>query len=335
MIAASLLWAPPSLGPRVKRAALFCAAAAPGVLIVAWLQWVMLGSPVRSGYGPLASLFSWTHIGTNLGRYAGWFVATHTGLPLAGFAALFLHGAPALAREPRTDVSRWRLRVLASVAAATLGCYLPYLPFTAWWYLRFLLPAIPLVLVLFSVVLTAILERVPVALRVPALLPLVVALLAFQLHAARDGAVFQLAQLERRFPVAGTFVATGLPPAAVVITMQESGAVRFYSGRSVVVWDRLRGEWLDRAITFLRGQGRPPYLLIESVEEDAFRARFTGASEFGALDWPPAVQIGRLVRLYDPNDRASYRAGAAIPTARIPISAGWNLTARTSHLRRN
>jgi len=320
VIAASLLWAPRPLGRPVARAALFCAAALPGAAVVGWLQWVMLGSPLQSGYGSLALLFSWTHIATNLGRYAGWFLATQTALPLAGFAALFLRGAPALAREPRTLVARWRLRVLAAVAAATLGCYLPYLSFTAWWYLRFLLPAIPLVIVLFAVVLIAILERVPVALRVPALVPLVVALLAFQLYAARTGAVFQLAQLERRFPVAGTFVATTLPPAAVVITLQQSGAVRFYSGRSVLLWPPLRRDWLDRAITFLNRQERPPYLLIESAEEDAFRRRFAGVSEFGALDWPPAAQIGHHVRLYDPSDRSRYRAGATIPIARIPLS---------------
>jgi hypothetical protein len=320
VIAASLLWAPRPLGRPIKRAALFCAAAAPGAAAVGLLQWVMLGSPLRSGYGSIALLFSWTRIATNLSDYASWFLATQTALPLAGFAALFLRGAPAVAREPLAIVSRWRLRVLAAVAAVTLGCYLPYLSFTSWWYLRFLLPAIPLVIALFAVVLIAILERVPVALRVPALFPFVMGLLALQLNAARTGAVFQLVQIERRFPVAGTFVATALPPAAVVITLQQSGAVRFYSGRSVLMWQPLRRDWLGRAITFLYGQERPPYLLIESSEEDAFRRRFAGASEFGALDWPPAAQIGPLVRLYDPRDRARYRAGETIPIARIPLS---------------
>jgi hypothetical protein len=127
-----------------------------------------------------------------------------------------------------------------------------------------------------------------------------------------------LAGLEQRFPATGRYLDSVLPPAAVVLTVQQSGAVGYYSGRSVVLWDSLDPAWLDKAVQYLSERGRPPFLLLESVEEERFRTRFA-ASNLGQLDWPPTAQIGAFVRLFDPADRGRYHAGAPITTTRVPV----------------
>ena len=130
---------------------------------------------------------------------------------------------------------------------------------------------------------------------------------------AVDRNAFRLQRLEARFERAGVFVGARLPPNALVITSWHSGSVRFYGGRKTMVWDALDPAWLDRALDYLRARGYEPYLLFERWEEEGFRRRFSG-SALGALDWPPAAEIGAQVRIYRPDDQERYRQGIAPPT---------------------
>ena len=108
-----------------------------------------------------------------------------------------------------------------------------------------------------------------------------------------------------------------MPANAVLITVWQSGSVRFHAGREIVMWDSLDPAWLDRAITWLRSQGVEPYFLFERREEPEFRARFRGQSELGALDWPPRFDLGRQVRIYDPADRDRYLSGDTYSTENV------------------
>ena len=117
---------------------------------------------------------------------------------------------------------------------------------------------------------------------------------------ARARSVFDLHRLEARYERAGSYVASHLPPNALVITSWESGSVRFYGNRRTLVWDALDPAWLDRAIAYTRMRGFEPYLLFERWEEKIFRQRFAGSAT-GALDWPPAAEIAGQVRIYRPD----------------------------------
>ena len=102
----------------------------------------LYGSPVRTGYGQSGNLFSLSVIPTNAARYLGWLVETHTPFPLLAFAAPFV-----VAREKRKDA--W---LAIGLIVATCFIYFIYTPFDDWSYLRFLLPAIALMVVLASAV---------------------------------------------------------------------------------------------------------------------------------------------------------------------------------------
>ena len=145
----------------------------------------------------------------------------------------------------------------------------------------------------------------------------VAALAAFFVYTAAARGVFGLWQFERRFRDAGEYVAARLPEQAVVLTIWESGSVRYYGKRLTILPDQIDPAWLDRVLAFLDEIGRPPYLLIEVAEEPAFKQRFQASSRFGGLDWPPMAQIGREVRIFNPADRARYLAGEQIATERV------------------
>ena len=178
--------------------------------------------------------------------------------------------------------------LLLAFAAVVIAIYLLYSPFPEWWYLRFLIPAIVALLILASAV-----ERAPAVegqhgrpdsdRRRGA---------RHHRHARRrrsrrrsscsawKGAIARAAELVR----------DRLPANAVLITVWQSGSMRFHAGREIVMWDSLDPAWLDRAITWLRSQGQQPYLLFERREEPEFRARFRDQSEIGASRLAAAIR---------------------------------------------
>lgn len=285
----------------------FGAGVAPFVIVVALLQNAMYGSPFRSGYGDLGSLFKLEHIWPNLQRYPAWLLQTETPIVLLALVAPWLMPDP---------VARRRAFWLSGFAAAVFACYIAYDVFDAWWYLRFVLPAYPALLVLTASALTALLRRAGPAWHSAS--PGAVALLSvFLVHIAADRDAFGLWEFERRFRLAGEYVSTRLPQNALIVTAQESGSIRFYSGRPTLAWRELPADGLDRALAFVRAHGHHPYLLIETGEQAEFVQRFEAASQIGQLGWPPGVDINHMLRIYDPDDYAKYLAGTPIRTDRI------------------
>ena len=288
----------------------FAAGVLPFVILVAILQDAMYGSPLRSGYGDLAFLFKLEHVWPNLQRYPVWLLQTETPVVLLAFVAPWLTSDAA---------ERRRAIWLLAFVLAVFACYIPYEVFDAWWYLRFVLPAYPALLVLTAAGATALLTRRGILWRSAGLVA-VVALAVFLVHAAIERHAFGIREFERRFRLAGEYVASKLPDNALIITAQESGSVRFYSGRSTLIWRALPPGALDEALTFVRARGYRPFFLIESGEQPEFVQQFEGKSALGGLGWPPLADINHMLRIYDPDDYARYRAGNAIRTDRIWIT---------------
>src|SRR6266550_7673649 len=87
---------------------------------------------------------------------------------------------------------------------------------------------------------------------------------------ARERFAFQMRALEQRYRSAGIVARDRLPQNAVLLTVWDSGAIRFHGGKEAVVWEGLDPAWLDRALAWLAANGHPPYILLESWEEPKF-----------------------------------------------------------------
>ena len=298
VIPVALLW------PARRAAVAVAAGALTGVLAVALLQWAVYGSPMRSGYGDLSQLFSLGYVRTNLINYPAWLAYTHTPVLAVGLAAPFVarRGAPAWA--------------LAAFALGVLAAYLPYVPFSDWWYTRFMLPGLPALIVLLVIVLERAAALLPRRAAVAAVFAVALALAGYWLHRAEDVSVFRLKALEQKYVELGR-LAVRLPPNALVIAAQPTGSVRYYARKPTLSWDAIEPEWLDRVIAEGRRRGLRPYLAIESWEMDAFRTRFKDRSAAADLDWPPVATLGNVIYVYDPADRDRYLAGERIPTEHI------------------
>lgn len=277
----------------------------PGVAAVAWLQMAIYGSPLRSGYGDLGQLFSLDNVAANLVRYSSWLATAHSPVLALGLAA------------PLVVRSRTTAWLLLAFALGLLAMYLPYVQFTDWWYTRFLLPALPVLIVMMTSVAWAALGRLPRGIGAGVLLGLALLLGGLWEHRAGELDVFRLKALERKYVELGRYATTRLPPDAIVLAAQPTGSIRFYANLPTLSWDAIAPEWLDRVLDDLRARGLTPYFAIESWEADAFRARFRGHSPLGDLDWPPRADIGRVIFVYGAGDRASYLAGEQVRSDRI------------------
>jgi hypothetical protein len=290
---------------RWRDALWFCAGGAPGALALAAIQQALYGSPFRSGYGSASDLFSLASVAPNLARYAQWTLSTETPIVLLSLGALWLPGR------------RWAASTLLAISACVSASYLPYVVFDDWSYLRFLLPAVAVLLVCGASAAAAFAARLPRRWPLVTVALLAVALGAWRVRTAHTRYVFALHASEAKFRVAGEYITRTLPRSAVVLTVWHGGSVRYYGQRLTVAWDGFPPEDLDRTIAFLAARGRAPYLLLETSEEARFRERFRSTSVLSALDWPPVAIVGREVRLYRLADRRAYFEGRDITTTHV------------------
>jgi Dolichyl-phosphate-mannose-protein mannosyltransferase len=266
----------------------------PGVLSVAAIHTALYGSPFESGYGSAADLYSLRNFPTNAGRYLTWFVASETPFICVALAAPFLGW--------RSGQTHWRPGFAGSVAAVTWLCYLFYQPFDDWWYLRFLLTSFPCLLALAAVPLARLLKAATVEWRMPLAVAVLTPILMWRIDYAIRARSFDSWKLERRYADTGRMVVNRLETNAVLISWQQSGSLRYYSGRLTLRWDWLEPAWLDRSIEILEQRGLKPYFVLEEMEEADFRKRFASTGRLGRLDWPALVELtsAPIVRIYDP-----------------------------------
>lgn len=276
-----------ALHPTVRTWIAFGLGGVPGALFLAGYNRALYGSFFASGYGDVSSLFALRHVPVTLTHYAKWVPAVAT--PLV-FAALAL---------PWLKLS-WRMKgLLLTWAGLPLGFYAFYeCTFDAWWYLRFILPALPalglaaaLVLQRFnypswflaSRLLPDSAEPAEVArghiLRLPVAALLFVAAIWWMLDWGRTLRVTQVELDERTYALTARWIAEELPADAVLVGLQVSGNALYYCNRPVLDQNFFTPENYARLNTWLAAQGRPLYAVLHDYEESTLRRNLPGRWE--------------------------------------------------------
>ena len=299
-----------------RRAALwFAAIASSGAIAVAAINARLYGSPIRTGYD-LTDGFALSYVWPNLQRYVGWLVSAETPLALAGLLCLAIPS-----RAIWTTPAAQRARPLFLWCAVVVWIvYLLYVPWDAWWYLRFLLPTWPMTAI-GTASLVATLKgshyetsstwRRPVMVAVVALIGLLGVAQAIRretLNAARG---------EAKYVEVARVVESLAGPDDVIISAQHSGSIRYYAGRLTLRWDVGDVAWLDRTVAWLAANGHHPYFVLEPQEIAELRARYGPSNSVARLDWTPMVVFrGGAVAMYDALRREKGGAPVAQPELR-------------------
>jgi len=267
-------------------------------------------SPLTSGYGTTSDLYSLHFFWTNVRQFAAWMADVET--PVVALAVLFFMAPGGM---PSSKAAFPRLLLGGSLLVVLLS-YLFYQPFDVWWYLRFLLPMWPVMMLLTAAALETICRRwlrpaYPFAVAAAA------ALLAWHgVRVAVDRSAFDLGLSERRYVDVARFIASHTEPDAVILSVQHSGSLRLYADRLTLRYDALDPLWLDRVIAHLQSIGRRPYYVLDGGEVDAFKQRFGAANRSGTLDWPAMATLRNTIVVYDPSDRRPGASPLAIASTR-------------------
>lgn len=274
-----LLCARPAFGSErqwMLRMAAFAAPVSLAAVFIAWLFNDLYGSPLRSGYGATGDLYSRESVFPNAGLYAQWILSSH-----GPFVFLFPLSVLAAVHKGHA----WRERAaLTMFVVLVFASYLFYFPFDAWWYIRFLLPAIPVMFVLSADAVWVSASRRESTRRL-ALVLFTTFCAGYGLRESFErGEVLRVGRDQAKYAVVGTWVKEHLPPNAVVYSMQHSGNVRFYANRLTLRWDLIDAAWLDRSIAFMIEEGYEPYLLLDEWELPQFRQQFANQQAVRAAD---------------------------------------------------
>ncbi len=240
---------------RLRPLALAAAGALPfGAALFLW-QRALYGSALRTGYGGFAGVLEWRNLSTQLPLYSWWLAVQLT--PLVFPCALFI------AFDRR--IERFRRALLLSWFFVFFAFYCFYGPYDAWWYTRFLLPAIPSLIIAFLLLLRDLRPQ-----RVVATL-LVIGIVIVGSKEARLRHALDVGHDESTFPEVIRWSEQRLPPDAIVLAGLFSGAFLYYSGRFTVRYDQLDNDQFQLLRAYAGVAGLHWYALLPDWERDEMR----------------------------------------------------------------
>jgi hypothetical protein len=247
-----------ALGTAPRRWILFLVGGLPGAVFFFAHSLAAYGSLAATGYGDASEAFGLRYVPGTLVHYALWIPALFT--PVAVLVA----GLPWL----RSVAARTRWLLLSWILAFA-AFYCAYkCTHETWWYLRFLLPAVPAVVVGALLVLRALFTGVA-AQRAPAAAAAAIALLIawsggfnHSLHPLEVG------NTEHRYEDLADWMERNVPHDAVCLTMQASGALFYYTQFTFIRWDVIDRGNVGRIESAVRESRRPLYAVLFPFEYD-------------------------------------------------------------------
>lgn len=284
---------------RLRDVVLFYAGVAPGVIFIGALFTYFFGSPFVSGYGRFADSLDRSNVWPNMRLYFHWAMGVQRTFTIAGLIGLVGSVAPFL--WPKGNAQR-AVAIAALMVVGVTAEYVAYIVFDSWAFLRFFLPAWPLLAVGAAGVFAALIDRGPFALKF-AVIAGVIAVGASGVRMARDREAFNLWHGNRRYTAAAAILHDISRDNSVVFCMEQSGALRYYSGRMPLRYDEMPPDWLDRSIDWLAASGVHSYAVLDAWELEPFRERFKDQRAVHGLDTPivlyQAYRQGAIVYFYD------------------------------------
>lgn len=235
------------------------------------------GDPFSTGYGDVGWLFAAENFVPRLRHYGYWLGALLTPLVFP----LGLLGAASRRADPfaRAALLVW--------FASFFAFYCFYQPYDTWWMTRFLLPAIPPLILLALILWREMAARAPVH-ALPAGMLVVAVILTVAVWQVRDKGALRVGEGERSYLAGIEGIDRIVPRKAVIVGMQMSGSLFYYRGRTMLRYDFVSRDQFElvRAHAFLAG--RPVWAAVMDFEVPELRRRLPGR-------WERSGQIGSVL----------------------------------------
>ena len=237
-----------------------------GLLLVYNSQ--VYGSALSTGYhADVARDFAVGFFRRRFDHYTAWLRRTYTPLiPIGWLVGVLVVPVP---RRHRLLLAIW--------FAAYLSFFCFYRHFDLWWYLRFLLPGMPALIIGAVLASRRIREVLDLRLRLRGWsspngvrLLFLIAVLVGEVKQTRLQTVFDIGRSEGIYRAACLGANSVVPRKSVVVSMLMSGAVRYYSRLPCLRYD-VRARDYTAVEARLRGLGYRVFALLHPAEVDKFR----------------------------------------------------------------
>lgn len=249
------------------RRLLLCGAGGlPAAIFLGWYNVQAYGAALTTGYGDVSTAFGFTWVGASLRNYAHW-------LPLL-FSPLLLFAAA----TPWVESGRRHAVLVHAVWVLTLGIFYStyYHTQETWWYLRFLLPACPSLVILAALGASRLSERLGPRMQAIAWAAAFLLIVLNGRHWSLSLGAHLAGRHERIYPAALALIEREVPARSVVLCMQVSGMLHFATDHTIVRWEQVPGVWPE-VKTAATAAGRPVYAALFSYEvQDGFAQRVPG-----------------------------------------------------------
>jgi 4-amino-4-deoxy-L-arabinose transferase-like glycosyltransferase len=222
-----------SLGASPRRWILLILGGLPGAVLFEWHSVAAYGSLMTTGYYGDKYAFSASYAPRAFLQYGRWIPTILTPIVVLALGVPWLRG--------ETARIRW---LLIAWIAAYLAFYSAYkFPNETWWYLRFLLPAVPAIAVAAMLVCRELLHRVPAMRRPARMLGACACAVAFVAVSSfwwcRELYALDFGREELRYGLASEWMEKNLPPNAVCMAMEMTGALYYDTNFTFLRWDQM------------------------------------------------------------------------------------------------
>jgi hypothetical protein len=268
-----------ALGRKPRLWLMTALAAFPGVAFFGYYNWRLYGAPWVTGYRSVSSSFSTEFFSHNAAHFLHWIPILLS--PLAAIALV----------APFTVAGKQRgIMALAAWTLVLGGFYsFYYNSGETWWYLRFILPAFPALIIAMLAVFESIRRqgksrRILAAAIVTILFLFGVTWEAGEIHPLD---VQNLKGNEQSYPTAAAWAKKNLPPNSAVFCMQVSGAFFYYTDFLLLRWDQILPVNYGPLLQSLAREHRPAYAALFAFEQSDAFARIGG-------HWNKLATVGQV-----------------------------------------
>jgi hypothetical protein len=291
---------------RLAHGVAFSAAFVPCALFIGWLFNDLYGSPFASGYGDTSALFAWSHVPVNFKNYPRWILESQ-----GPFVFLFLLAPVFMARRDGGALLR---AACFTFITLLFILYLFYLPFDAWWWTRFLLPAYPFMFILAADVVWLGADRFGKRTQMAGALLFGLAMVYHGGSNTYQRQVHHVGYGEQKYADVGAHIDRAVPKNAAIYAMQHSGTVRYYADRLTIRYDYIDRDWLDRSIAHMQSAGYEPFFLLDDWELLLFQEKFASQTHAALVAKEPVHgRCTHMTFLYRVVPRPGLPASERIP----------------------
>jgi hypothetical protein len=268
-----------AVGMSPRGLALVALGALPGVAAWMAINDAAYGHILESGYGAIGNEFHRSLVMGTVRYYAHW-------LPLLLSPVVLL--SPAIIAFSRATPRV--VAVLATWAAGFLAFYASYRwTHEQWWFLRFILPAAPALIVAGLAAVSLWLEGLKARYTVPwaALVPAVVLLCALGVEAGQGGPIREARAIghgERKYGRVSVWLSAHLPKDAVLVASQSSGALFYFSDFTILRYEEMRPPVSEQVRLSVERSGRGLYAVLWPFETGVLEKLPGTWTQVGAID---------------------------------------------------